>query len=117
MNSYNHLNYSQCNDECIQSNCSVCSMPIYLMDHYLLKCHCGNSLYHIECLNQQCPSCNKSFEENQLNQINFLKRKSIEKFQVFLNQQKKQQKARKDVQKKINQIILPFYSNNPNKNN
>lgn len=102
---------SDCTLTCVKENCSVCSLPIYLLDHLWVKCrNCGDKLYHVECLNKECPKCSELYSKLQLFRIEKSKKISSLKQRNFNKQEKKKEIFRKNIQEKINSHILPLFS-------
>ena len=92
--------------QCITKKC-FCNLPISLADHIELKC-CRKSVYHVVCIikHDKCPYCLRKFNDNTLKAIKMTQTKVLEKIDKKKEIEKKKSFLRKQINKKVQCMIL-----------
>ena len=94
---------------CKESRC-ICQLPLFAMDHLELPC-CTEAKYHVLCISKhsKCLKCKKEFNEQIKLFIKNAEALMIQKFDKEKIVESKRSKARKQLQKTINDVIFVKY--------
>ena len=94
---------------CKESRC-ICQLPLSTMDHLELPC-CTEAKYHVLCISKhrKCLKCKKEFNEQIKMFIKSAEALMIQKVEKEKKIESKRSKERKQLQKTINDVILPKY--------
>lgn len=92
--------------DCKELKC-FCGLPLYAMDHLQLPC-CVEGKYHVLCIQnqQQCPKCKQIFYEDIKEVIENAEIIVMKKYSMEQKLESRREKARKQLQESIDNLIL-----------